>query len=206
MTTTTTPRTATMLLGCGLAAAAVTLAGCSGPPTVTDSQVRHTTSISSSSSTAGSPFTSTIHKYSVVMPTGWHVTPARVAWKVGAEKNDADVDTYSGVANEKLTIASQQIPTGMSQAQWYEQYLPDPKDVPKPECFGAPDSWEKVAVDSSLGGLFGRGMWCQFTEVIVIKDGRAYDVWATPDATKATPDVFPQPTLDAFLESMRLSP
>ena len=206
MTTTTTPRTATMLLGCGLAAAAVTLTGCSGQPMDQSSPVVHTTSITSSTSTPGTPFTSTIHKYSVVMPAGWHVTPARAAWKVGAEKNDADVDTYTDGSHEKLTIASQQIPTGMSQAQWYEQYLPDPKDVPKPECFGAPESWTKVAVDGSLGGLFGRGMWCQFTEVVVVKDGRAYSVWATPDATKATPDVFPQPTLDAFLRSMRLSP
>ncbi len=140
------------------------------------------------------------------MPAGWHVTPARVAWKVGAEKNDADVDTYTDGSHEKLTIASQQIPTGMSQAQWYQQYLPDPKDVPKPECFGAPEGWQKVAVDGSLGGLFGRASWCNFTEVVVVKDGRAYSVWATPDATKATPDVFPQPTLDAFLRSMRLSP
>ena len=206
MTTTTTPRTATMLLVCGLALAAVTLTGCSGTSTSTESKAGNTTSRTVSSAPTDVQFASTIHKYSVVMPTGWHVTAAHVAWPVGAEKNASNVDTYTDGTHKLLTIASQQIPTGMSQAQWYQQYLPDPKTVQKPECFGAPESWTKKAVDGSLGGLFGRAFWCNFTEVIVIKDGRAYSVWATPDSTKATPDVFPQPTLNAFLESMRLSP
>jgi hypothetical protein len=206
MTTTTTPRTATLLLGCGLAVAAVTLTGCSGTAKGTESKVGNTTSMTTSTATPGTTFASTIHKYSVAMPAGWHVTPAHVAWPVGAEKNAANVDTYTDGTDKLLTIASQQIPTGMSQAQWYQQYLPDPKEVQKPECFGAPESWEKKAVDGSLGGLFGRAFWCNFTEVVVIKGGRAYSVWATPDSTKATPDVFPQPVLDEFLDSMRLSP
>jgi len=206
MTTTTTPRTATTLLCCGLAVAAVTLTGCSAAVTGGPSNAADTTSVTRSSTTPGTTFASTVHKYSVVMPAGWHVTPAHLAWQVGAEKNAADVDTYTDGTHKLLTIASQEIPTGMSQAQWYQQYLPDPKDVQKPECFGSPDSWQKVAVDGSLGGLFGRAAWCNFTEVIVVRGGRAYDVWATPDTTTVTPDVFPQPVLNDFLASMRLSP
>ena len=94
----------------------------------------------------------------------------------------------------------------MTAADWYQQYLPSPADVPLPKCRPARSDWERVTVDGQPGGLFGGDYWCNLTEVLVLSHGRVYDVRGVPDPEHLTEAVFDRGVLDAFLSSMRLSP
>jgi hypothetical protein len=200
--------TSRLPLAMAVAAAGLALTACS---TAQAGDSKASTSRPSSAATAtrggGTTYSSGIGHYTVHYPSGWTLSRATTLWKVGAEVRATDADRFRPTAGgpEELWIASQPLPAGMTVAQWYAQYLPDPKSVTKPECWGSPDTWQGYAVDGQEGGLFGRAFWCNFTEVIIIKDRRAYVVHATPNRLAVTSDVFSQSVFDQFTAGMRLT-
>ena len=149
---------------------------------------------------------SKVHHYAADAPPGWTVRLGTVAWQIGKDRGAPGVqDVYQSPAKPQIQVASQVIPAGMTRSQWYSQYLGPDAARPMPVCFGPPSSWAPVTVDGVTGGLFGRIQWCSFTQVIVIKDNRAYVINAVPDPAHITQEPFSETVLYAFLASMRLS-
>jgi len=199
------PRPHLLLLG----AVALSLAACSAatpdPPPSTVAKVATQLAGTPPPTGAGTPFRSTIQHYSITYPTGWTLTKATTPWRLGAPAEGAVADTYRRTDSpEQVTVASQALPHGMSTAAWVAQYLP--ANPNKPECFGPPSTWAPYAIDGHLGGLLGRAQDCGFTEAIVMAGGRAYTVYAVPDADRYSPAVFPQSDFDAITATMTLTP
>jgi hypothetical protein len=149
-------------------------------------------------------FRSAANRYSAQPPDGWSVAAATHQWlALGSDPETAGAsDVFRSATGEEIRVESQALPAGMAWQTWYARYLPKPAQ--REDCYGPASGMVPETVDGLQAHLFGRDLWCGFTEVLVVKGGRVYDIVAT--FTSYRSDVFPQPTLDGFLASMRLSP
>jgi hypothetical protein len=156
------------------------------------------------------PFTSRRHGISVRFPAGWTIEPATAPWIWQAQDpgpSDNAIDRAIGPASQAFFISSQRLPDGKTEAAWWADYLAADTIGMPPGCFPPKLSgYTEVVVAGELGYLHGGLSGCNFTEAIVIVDGRAYQLTAYVDYRAPTPGVFDRPLFDAWLSTVVFEP
>jgi len=153
-------------------------------------------------------FTSTRNGATAKFPPDWNVTAATAPWiwqsqDPGPPTNA--IDTAVAADRRALLISSQKLPPGMSEDAWWTDYTA--QGGPIPFCFPTSRSgYETVTVDGTSGYLHGGKDGCNFTEVIVLTGGRAYQLTAFVNLDNATQGIFSRPLLDAWLSTIHLDP
>jgi hypothetical protein len=194
-----------------------------GGPTPTPTATARPTSQSTAAPTSAPPaatldvpldtslwtaFTSARNGASAKFPPGWDITGATASWiwqsqDPGPPANA--IDTAEATDRRALEISSQKLPPGMSEDAWWSDYTA--QGGPVPFCFPSSRSgYETVTVDGIVGYLHGGQVGCNFTEVIVVTGGRAYQLSAFVNVDVATQGVFSRPLFDAWLSTVHLDP
>jgi hypothetical protein len=152
-------------------------------------------------------FSSPLYGYTVSYPAGWTVTAAKTAWASGKnDKGDKGVsDVFQSPGKAQVQIAVQQVPAGMSAAQWEADFLPKPVPTQQAACFPAPSKWAPVTIAAHPGGLLGRIAWCGFTEGVVVIGPRAYVINGVTDPVTLTADTFDMGVLNTMFQSLSLT-
>lgn len=153
-------------------------------------------------------FTSPRNGASAKFPPGWTMTAATVPWiwqpQDPGPPNGAS-DTAVASDRRALLISTQKIPAGMSEDAWWADYIG--QGGPIPFCFPATKAgYEAVTVDGHPGYLHGNQNGCNFTEVIVLAGGRAYQLSAFVNLDVAVQGVFSRAVFDAWLSTVHLDP
>jgi hypothetical protein len=152
-------------------------------------------------------FVSPVHGYTMSYPQSWTVVPATRPWRHGTDGGDiAVVDRFESPGRPVVDVASQPLPPGWTDAQWFADFLPSPGDVAEPQCFPPRAQWESLTIDGHAAGWHGGDFGCSFTQAVVIVDHRAYVFTAMPDPTAVSTAVFDAGLLRDMLASVRLHP
>lgn len=127
-------------------------------------------------------FTSSRYGFSVRYPAGWAVRPATETWESSTSPlslGSPKLDELSG-SSARFSAASQALPAGWGDQQWYDWYFQFP-----PECVGYEgEPWTEVVVNERTWRVFYDGCPLDVALVpggvvfgaITVVDGRGYDV------------------------------
>jgi len=155
------------------------------------------------------PFTSLRNGASAKFPPGWTVTRATEPWiwqvhDPGPPSNDSAISPQRA----SLGIVSQRIPDGLSEAAWWDDYGHGADNVFSTNpCFPTPRAeYVQVTVDGQIGYEHGGLPQCNFTEVIVVTGGRAYQLTAIVNVDRLTGGVVDPGFFNAWLSTIHFDP
>ena len=157
---------------------------------------------STGASSSGMPvkaFTSPAFGYRVQYPATWTPIPAP-SGSPSAGSTEVRHDRFQAPDSTKaVDIWVQDIPNGMTQDQWWKEYIPT--DAPLMKCFPPRAAWQPVVIGGLPGGQHGGLTGCSFTEGVVLKGDRAYIISGMPDPQHINNDTFPDSILGEFYSS-----
>jgi hypothetical protein len=156
------------------------------------------------------PFTSMRLGISTKFPAGWRVTAATESWiwqSADPGPTDAATDRAVGPENQAFVISSQRLPNGMTEDAWWADYLSADTTGTSPGCFPAKRAdYGAVVVAGYPGFLHGGLPACNFTEVVVVVEGRAYQLSAFANVSAPTGGLFDRVLFDAWLTTVTFDP
>lgn len=155
-------------------------------------------------------FTSSRYGYSMCMPPDWTATNGPAPWvAIASNSGEAGAqDAFNAPAPQtsNITVTSQPLPADMTEDQWFALHSASvPANYPK-ECWPSVAAWGDAVVDGHQAALHGGLPQCNFTEVIVVSDGRVYDFEASPNPNEIQYQVFDWSQFYAFLDTVKLDP
>lgn len=175
-------------------------------------------------------FTSARNGISAKFPPAWAVTAAlgdsyytrqgypapRIGQLHDPGPTQGALDSAISTDGMAFFISSLWIPAGMSEAAWWDDYAGadvcagcTPGRVPGPSaaCFPKlPSDFKHVTVDGQQGYEHGGLPSCNFTEVVVLVGGRAYQLTAYVNVYHVTGQVFDQALFTAWLSTIHFDP
>ena len=159
---------------------------------------------------AWTPFVSDRHGITVKFPPSWRVVAATQPWiwqEVDPGPSDAATDRALGPENQAFVVASQRLPDGMTEEDWWTDYLSADTTGMPAGCFPATRAgYAQVDVAGRAGFRHGGQQACNFTEVVVIADGRAYQLTAYANVSVPSRGIFDPAVFDAWLSTIEFSP
>jgi hypothetical protein len=174
------------------------------PPTPTAAS---TTSTDTSTWTS---FNSTRHGIAFGVPPGWAITAATAPWlwqPADPGPSTGATDRAVGPQNEGLVVASQRLPDGMTDDAWWTDYLAADTSGMPPGCFPKTRAeYQPVEVDGYPGYLHGGLASCNFTEVVVLVDQRAYQLTGYANVSAPSGRLFDPAVFDAWLSTVTFHP
>jgi hypothetical protein len=156
-------------------------------------------------------FTSSRYGYSMCIPADWTVTPGTAPWAPissdPSENGAMDAFTAPAPDTEEFTVTSVLLPADMTEDQWFADYVAPAAAAGFPlACWPDRAHWGVATVDGHPAALHGGLPQCNFTEAVVIVDGRIYEIGGTPNPNALTNRVFDWGQLYAFLDTVTLDP
>jgi hypothetical protein len=156
--------------------------------------------------TGWTPFVSDRLGISVKFPAGWRVVAATAPWiwqNVDPGPSDSATDRAVGPQNQAFVVASQKLPEGMTEDAWWTDYLSADTTGFPAGCFPPTRTgYESVEVAGHPGYLHGGASACNFTEVVVVVDGRAYQLTGYANVSLPSGGIFDRALLDAWLSTV----
>jgi len=156
------------------------------------------------------PFVSDRLGISMRFPPGWAVTAATAPWiwqRNDPGPSDAATDRAVGPQNQAFVVSSQRLPEGMTEDEWWTDYLSADTTGMPAGCFPKTRAeYESVDVAGHSGYLHGGQPACNFTEVVALVDGRAYQLTGYANVALPSGGVFDRPTFDAWLTTVAFEP
>ncbi len=142
------------------------------------------------------------------VPPGWSTQAATAPWIWKAhDPGPTSVDQTVDAQRQGFQVASEKIPAGMTSDQWWADYLSvDTSSMPF-GCFPSKVSDYRIStVDGQTAYVHGEKVACNFSEAIVLVDGRAYQLEAQPNVDTVVGRVFDPALFEAWLSTVRFDP
>jgi hypothetical protein len=181
-------------LGRLVVVALLTICGCSSNSTV-----------SSSSSAAGSPYTSSMYGYSVTVPAGWQTKPAKVRWDgSGAPAHeDPAVDIVEPTAGT-MSIFAFAAPTTLDLAAYAHEVVARNAQFHGDTCPPQPDKTESTTAGGQPATYISWNCGILINAVVVVRDGVGYQFVMRDPGVHASTDPTDRESFDALLRSLTL--
>jgi hypothetical protein len=123
-------------------------------------------------------FQSQIHGYAVTVAGGTRIFPATAPWTWGTARDDAATDVFM-LSKGRMSVASTQIPEGVSDDAWIDETFPPRFGGPLGRCVGKTTGPMGAGTQAWSERTAGNLAWrvrqgCGYMEALLIADDRAW--------------------------------
>jgi hypothetical protein len=134
---------------------------------------RGSDSTSTLNTTMKKTYTSPLLKYQMSYPARWTLKSATHPWLGGPRGDRAGrhSDEYDSPGRKAFLVTSQQVPAGMTDRQWFQEYDTSGETG---TCWPPIAQWQTTTIAGHTAWLHGGTSWCDFIEAVTFVNGRAY--------------------------------